>query len=78
MHEAIKNIILDYCEGINYLEFNLTDLDKMVSEIIEAKTKSIPDKLIITCSICGGEITNEELLVNDYEKPCHYLCYIEK
>lgn len=31
--KEIKNIIESYCEGICYLEFNLSDLDQMVDEI---------------------------------------------
>ena len=33
MKEQIKNIIENYCEGINHLEFNIADLDKMADEI---------------------------------------------
>jgi hypothetical protein len=32
--KEIKNIIKSYCEGVNHLEFNLSDLDQMVEEII--------------------------------------------
>jgi hypothetical protein len=34
MKEQIKNIIESYCEGINHLEFNIADLDKMAEEIL--------------------------------------------
>lgn len=34
MKEKIKNIIESYCEGINHLEFNIADLDKMADEIL--------------------------------------------
>jgi flagellar biosynthesis/type III secretory pathway chaperone len=34
MKEEIKNIILDYCEGINWLEFDANNLDEMVDKII--------------------------------------------
>ena len=34
MKEQIKNIIESYCEGINHLEFNIADLDKMADEIL--------------------------------------------
>ena len=35
--KEIKNIIESYCEGINHLEFNLSDLDQMVDEITNVK-----------------------------------------
>lgn len=35
MKEQIKNIIESYCEGINHLEFNIADLDKMADEILD-------------------------------------------
>ena len=31
--EKIKNIILDYCEGIEHLEFSKSDLPAMVEKI---------------------------------------------
>jgi len=31
--EKIKNAILDYCEGIEWREFNINELDNMVSDI---------------------------------------------
>jgi hypothetical protein len=31
--EDIKAVITSYCEGINHLEFNLSDLDQMVEDI---------------------------------------------
>lgn len=31
--EEIKSVIIGYCEGINHLEFNLSDLDQMVEDI---------------------------------------------
>ena len=34
MKEQIKNIIESYCEGINHLEFNIADLDKMADKIL--------------------------------------------
>ena len=34
MKEQIKNIIESYCEGINHLEFNIADLDKIADEIL--------------------------------------------
>ena len=39
MKEQIKNIIESYCEGINYLEFNIADLDKMADEILALQLK---------------------------------------
>lgn len=29
----IKDAILNYCEGVEWLEFNVNDLDNMVSDI---------------------------------------------
>ncbi len=37
MEEQIKNIILEYCEGITHLEFNVEYLDEIVKRIIEVK-----------------------------------------
>jgi hypothetical protein len=39
MKEEIKNIILDYCEGINWLEFDANKLDEMVDKIIATTDK---------------------------------------
>lgn len=38
MNEQVKDIILSYCQGINHLEFDLTDLDEMVEKIIDNVT----------------------------------------
>ncbi len=35
IEEQMKKIILGYCQGINHLEFDLQDLDKMVNELKE-------------------------------------------
>lgn len=35
MNEIVKNIILDYCEGYEHLEFNKSDLDEMVERVID-------------------------------------------
>ena len=32
-NETIKNIILDYCEGKEHLEFSYSDLDKIAERI---------------------------------------------
>ena len=34
MKEQIKKIIENYCQGIEWLEFNVADLDKMADEIL--------------------------------------------
>ena len=34
MKEQIKIIIENYCQGIEWLEFNIADLDKMADEIL--------------------------------------------
>jgi hypothetical protein len=33
--KEIENIILEYCEGFEHLEFNYSDLPEMVEKIIE-------------------------------------------
>lgn len=38
--EKIKNIILDYCDGISHLEFNKSDLPEMVERISGELLKS--------------------------------------
>ena len=37
MEEKIKEIILSYCQGIEHLEFDYSDLDEMVKKIIKEK-----------------------------------------
>ena len=39
----IQNIILDYCEGIEHLEFNKSDLPEMVEKIKEAILYELDD-----------------------------------
>ena len=39
----IENIILDYCEGIEHLEFSKSDLPDMISEIKEAILNELED-----------------------------------
>ena len=39
----ISNIILDYCEGKQHLEFSRDDLPKMVDDIKELLIKEIRD-----------------------------------
>ena len=39
----IKNIILDYCEGIEHLEFSKSDLPEMVDDIKKLLIKEIRD-----------------------------------
>ena len=39
----IKNIILDYCEGIEHLEFSKSDLPEMVEKIKEAVLHEFED-----------------------------------
>ena len=41
IEEQMKKIILGYCQGINHLEFDLKDLDKMVDELKEAVENEI-------------------------------------
>lgn len=33
VRKAIKEAILNYCEGITHVEFNVNDLDNMVDDI---------------------------------------------
>ena len=39
----IQNIILDYCEGIEHLEFSKSDLPEMVEKIKEAILYELDD-----------------------------------
>jgi len=39
----IENIILDYCEGIEHLEFSKSDMPQMISEIKEAILNELDD-----------------------------------
>ena len=39
----IQNIILDYCEGIEHLEFSKSDLPEMVEKIKEAVLYELDD-----------------------------------
>ncbi len=48
MKEQIKNIIESYCEGINHLEFNIADLDKMADEILSLQLQQTG--VIASCS----------------------------
>ena len=48
MKEQIKNIIESYCEGINHLEFNIADLDKMADEILTLQL--LQTGVIASCS----------------------------
>lgn len=41
----IKDIILDYCEGRNHLEFNREDLNEMAERIEEAVVEAKKDEL---------------------------------
>lgn len=45
MKENIKRIILDYCKGMDNLEFNADDLDEMVERITKEKLKGEMEKL---------------------------------
>ena len=50
MKEQIKNIIESYCEGINYLEFNIADLDKMADEILALQLQQTD----VNVQLCGN------------------------
>ena len=52
MKEQIKNIIESYCEGINHLEFNIADLDKMADEILALQ---LPQTSVMQ-SVCSNEL----------------------
>ena len=39
----IENIILNYCEGIEHLEFSKSDMPQMISEIKEAILNELDD-----------------------------------
>ena len=43
MEDEIKEIILDYCEGIEYLEFNKSDLPEMVEKINKLSSQRIKE-----------------------------------
>lgn len=67
MKEKVKEIIEGYCEGITWLEFNVSDLDEMVDKILElrldeysAHNLAIKDKIsntyyYIVCKKAGIE-----------------------
>ena len=48
----ISNIILDYCEGIEHLEFSKSDLPEMVEKILNELEDNEEDK---TCYPCNGK-----------------------
>ena len=55
--EKIKNIILDYCEGIEHLEFNKSDLPEMVEKInnlYSERIKELEDQIEFDNSSLGG------------------------
>jgi hypothetical protein len=41
--DKIQNIILNYCEGIEHLEFSKSDMPQMISEIKEAILNELDD-----------------------------------
>ena len=43
MEDKIKEIILDYCEGIEHLEFNKSDLTEMVEKINNLSSQRIKE-----------------------------------
>jgi len=43
MEDEIKEIILDYCEGIEHLEFNKSDLPEMVEKINNLSSQKIKE-----------------------------------
>lgn len=45
MNEQVKDIILNYCEGRQWLEFDADDLDEMVQKIIDHVTSDAESKL---------------------------------
>ena len=76
MKENIKNIILDYCEGLSHLEFNADKLDEMVERIVVEKIKDITDKLdrydmtadVPGCDCCRPSVHHEKYEHGDWVK----------
>jgi len=53
-NNKIENIILDYCEGIEHLEFSKSDLPAMVAEIKEAVMSSFKMQMALESDIAGS------------------------
>tara|TARA_R110000772_G_scaffold64176_6_gene143505 strand:- start:381 stop:572 length:192 start_codon:yes stop_codon:yes gene_type:complete len=53
-NNKIENIILDYCEGIEHLEFSKSDLPAMVAEIKEAVMHSFKMQMALESDIAGS------------------------
>ena len=73
MKEQIKNIIESYCEGINHLEFNIADLDKMADEILALQL--LQTDVIYQLCECGG---NERVALDCTSKNCRHPKYNKK
>ena len=56
MKEQIKNIIESYCEGINHLEFNIADLDKMADEILALQLQQTGVMARFNIDLVGKEL----------------------
>lgn len=76
MKENIKNIILDYCEGINHLEFSADKLDEMVERIVKEKLTGNINNLDRYdmevdnpgCGCCGSSVHAEKYDHGDWVK----------
>jgi hypothetical protein len=73
MKEEIKNIILEYCEGISHLEFDADKLDE-ISERIEKLSKlHQPTVISAVCPECGcNKLQNDG---GNYRSCLNVLCY---
>lgn len=66
-------IIENYCQGIEWLEFNVTDLDKMADEILALQLPQT-DVIYQLCE-CGG---NERVALDCTSKNCRHPKYNKK
>ena len=73
MKEQIKMIIENYCQGIEWLEFNVTDLDKMADEILALQL--LQTDVIYQLCECGG---NERVALDCTSKNCRHPKYNKK
>jgi len=64
MKEEIKSIILEYCEGISFLEFDADKLDE-IAERIEGLSK-LPQPTIIKNEVaaCNYKYHNRDITTN--------------
>ena len=53
-NNKIEDIILNYCEGIEHLEFSKSDLPAMVAEIKEAVMRSFEVQMALESDVAGS------------------------